>query len=122
MTQAASPRIRGRDLITYLGDPAGFVIEAENGTKLYFAGDTDVFGDMEPIGRLYEPDVAILPIGRSSSAIFEAGCRGSSCSTPRLHPAPLRDLPRTDRDPDELRALAPDVEVISLDPGETIEL
>ncbi len=40
----------GEDSITYLGDPAGFVIEAENGTKLYFAGDTDVFGDMELIG------------------------------------------------------------------------
>ena len=24
----------------YLGEPAGFVVEVENGTKLYFAGDT----------------------------------------------------------------------------------
>ena len=30
----------------YLGEPAGLVIEVENGTKLYFAGDTCVFGDM----------------------------------------------------------------------------
>ena len=41
----------------------GLVIEVENGTKVYFAGDTCVFGDMQLIGRLYEPDVAILPIG-----------------------------------------------------------
>ena len=39
------------------------MIEVENGTKLYFAGDTCVFGDMQLIKRLYEPDVAILPIG-----------------------------------------------------------
>ena len=47
----------------YLGEAAGFVIEVENGTKLYFAGDTCVFGDMQLIGRIYEPDVAVLPIG-----------------------------------------------------------
>jgi hypothetical protein len=39
------------------------VIEVENGTKIYFAGDTNVFGDMQLIKRLYEPDVAVLPIG-----------------------------------------------------------
>ena len=39
------------------------MIGFENGTKLYFAGDTCVFGDMQLIARIYEPDVAILPIG-----------------------------------------------------------
>src|SRR6059058_3623916 len=47
----------------YLGEAAGIVMELENGTKLYFAGDTCVFGDMQLIARLYSPDVAILPIG-----------------------------------------------------------
>ena len=47
----------------YLGEPAGLVIEVENGTKLYFAGDTCVFGDMALIRRIHEPDVAVLPIG-----------------------------------------------------------
>ena len=40
----------------YLGEAAGIVIELENGTKLYFAGDTCVFGDMQLIGRIYAPD------------------------------------------------------------------
>ena len=31
--------------------------------KLYHAGDTAVFGDMRLIGELYEPDIALLPIG-----------------------------------------------------------
>src|SRR5512144_1181226 len=48
---------------TYLGEAAGIVTELENGTKLYFAGDTCVFGDMQLIGRIYAPDVAVLPIG-----------------------------------------------------------
>ena len=47
----------------YLGEPAGFVIELEDGYRIYHAGDTNVFGDMRLIGELYRPDLAILPIG-----------------------------------------------------------
>ncbi|HXG27065.1 MAG TPA: metal-dependent hydrolase [Candidatus Binatia bacterium] len=47
----------------YLGEPAGFVIELEDGSRLYHAGDTNVFGDMRLIGELYKPDLAMLPIG-----------------------------------------------------------
>lgn len=45
------------------GEAAGFVIEFENGFKVYHAGDTAVFGDMKIIGQLYKPHVAMLPIG-----------------------------------------------------------
>jgi L-ascorbate metabolism protein UlaG (beta-lactamase superfamily) len=48
---------------TYVGEPAGFVVELENGYRIYFAGDTTVFGDMALIGELYAPDLALLPIG-----------------------------------------------------------
>ena len=47
----------------YVGEPCGFVIEFENGRKLYHAGDTCAFSDMQLIGELYKPDVALLPIG-----------------------------------------------------------
>lgn len=47
---------------TYAGEPCGIVVGVD-GKKLYFAGDTNVFGDMQLIARLYEPDIAILPIG-----------------------------------------------------------
>ena len=47
----------------YLGEPAGFVVEMENGFRIYHAGDTAVFGDMRLIGELYQPDLALLPIG-----------------------------------------------------------
>jgi L-ascorbate metabolism protein UlaG (beta-lactamase superfamily) len=47
----------------YLGEPAGFVVELENGFRIYHAGDTDVFGDMELIRELHRPDLAMLPIG-----------------------------------------------------------
>src|SRR5579862_4868514 len=51
------------DQIIYGGEAVGFVITMENGFKLYAAGDTNVFSDMAIIGDLYQPHLAILPIG-----------------------------------------------------------
>jgi L-ascorbate metabolism protein UlaG (beta-lactamase superfamily) len=47
----------------YLGEPVGFVVELENGVRVLFAGDTDVFGDMKLIADLHRPQIAFLPIG-----------------------------------------------------------
>ncbi len=45
------------------GNPAGFLITLkENGRKVYFAGDTGLFGDMRLIGE-EGVDLAFLPIG-----------------------------------------------------------
>lgn len=49
--------------VLYLGQAAGFVVELEDGYRLYHAGDTTAFGDMRLIGELYRPDIALLPIG-----------------------------------------------------------
>jgi L-ascorbate metabolism protein UlaG (beta-lactamase superfamily) len=49
--------------IIYGGNAHGLVIEFENGFTVYFAGDTDVFGDMALIGELNHLDAAFLPIG-----------------------------------------------------------
>jgi L-ascorbate metabolism protein UlaG (beta-lactamase superfamily) len=53
----------GGDTTLYLGEPAGFVVEVENGFRFYHAGDTNVFGDMRLIAELHHPDIALLPIG-----------------------------------------------------------
>jgi len=45
------------------GEPAGFLIEFENGFKLWHLGDTGVFGDMKLLGEMYKPDVLLIPIG-----------------------------------------------------------
>ena len=47
---------------SYGGNPAGFVIEAENKT-FYYAGDTALNMDMQLLGKLYSFDLAFLPIG-----------------------------------------------------------
>jgi len=50
--------------VTYPGgEPAGFIVEFENGFKLYHMGDTGLFGDMRLIGEYYKPDLIMVPIG-----------------------------------------------------------
>ncbi len=104
----------------YLGEAAGLVLEFENGTKLYFAGDTCVFGDMSLIGRIYSPDVAVLPIGgHFTMDPREAGVALELLGTKRCIPCHFGTFPLLAGTPDELRRQAPDVEVIELQPGET---
>jgi L-ascorbate metabolism protein UlaG (beta-lactamase superfamily) len=45
------------------GEPVGFIIELENGFKIFHMGDTGLFGDMKLIGDYYKPDLIMIPIG-----------------------------------------------------------
>jgi L-ascorbate metabolism protein UlaG (beta-lactamase superfamily) len=45
------------------GAPVGYVLELENGFKIYDTGDTDVFGDMALINKFFKPDLALVCIG-----------------------------------------------------------
>jgi L-ascorbate metabolism protein UlaG (beta-lactamase superfamily) len=49
--------------IIYGGEAAGYVLQFRDGRSLYFAGDTNVFADMQLIQELYHPELAFLPIG-----------------------------------------------------------
>jgi L-ascorbate metabolism protein UlaG (beta-lactamase superfamily) len=53
----------GKDESHIGGEPVGFIIELENGFKIYHMGDTGLFGDMRFIGEYYRPDLIIVPIG-----------------------------------------------------------
>lgn len=46
----------------YGGMPCGFVFEIE-GKTIYHAGDTALNSEMKMIGEVYQPDIAMLPIG-----------------------------------------------------------
>jgi L-ascorbate metabolism protein UlaG (beta-lactamase superfamily) len=108
---------------TYLGEATGLVIEVENGTKLYFAGDTCVFGDMQLIARIYEPDVAILPIGgHFTMDPREASVALELLGVKRCVPCHYGTFPLLHGTPAELRELAPDVEILDPAPGETVEV
>lgn len=49
--------------ILQLGHPNGIIITPDEGPVVYHMGDTAIFGDMELIAELYEPEIGIVPIG-----------------------------------------------------------
>ena len=110
------------------GDPAvplgeALVLEFENGTKIYFAGDTCVFGDMQLIGRIYQPDVAVLPIGgHFTMDPREAGVALELLGTKRCIPCHYGTFPLFTGTPDQLRVEAPDATIHALEPGGTLVL
>ena len=53
----------GKDETLVGGEPVGFIIELENGFRIYHMGDTGLFGDMKLIGEHYKPDLVLIPIG-----------------------------------------------------------
>lgn len=53
----------GHEEIHVGGEPAGFIIELENGFKIYHMGDTGLFGDLAFIADYYRPDLVLMPIG-----------------------------------------------------------
>ena len=107
---------------SYGGEPCGIVITFENGTAVYFAGDTCVFGDMQLIGRIYRPDVAVLPIGgHFTMDPREAGVALELVGARQCIPCHYGTFPLLAGTPDELRKHAPDgVEILAIEPGETV--
>lgn len=45
------------------GEAVGYIIEMENGFKIWHMGDTGLFGDMKFIYDRYKPDLVLIPIG-----------------------------------------------------------
>jgi len=45
------------------GEAVGYIIELENGFKIWHMGDTGLFSDMKFISEYYKPDLVLIPIG-----------------------------------------------------------
>jgi len=45
------------------GEAVGYIIELENGFRIWHMGDTGLFGDMKFIADYYKPDLVLAPIG-----------------------------------------------------------
>ena len=53
----------GKDEVHPGGEPLGYIIELENGFRIYHMGDTGLFADMKFIADYYKPDLVLMPIG-----------------------------------------------------------
>lgn len=107
---------------SYGGEACGLIVKTENGTVLYFAGDTCVFGDMQLIGHIYQPDVAIIPIGdHYTMGPREAAVALELIGAPRCVPSHWGTFPALTGTPQKLQELAPaGVQVEQLEPGDSV--
>jgi L-ascorbate metabolism protein UlaG (beta-lactamase superfamily) len=108
------------DSLEYMGEPVGLVFTLENDTRIYFAGDTNAFGDMQLIRRLYEPQIAVLPIGgHYTMDPKEAAVALEFLGAEKCVPCHWGTFPALTGTPEQLRGLT-DVEVVDIQPGGTI--
>jgi L-ascorbate metabolism protein UlaG (beta-lactamase superfamily) len=115
----------GKQEIHVGGEPAGFVIELENGFRLYHMGDTGLFGDLGFIAEYYRPDLVLIPIGGH----FVMDPKDAAYATrhylkPRFAiPMHYGTNPMLKGTPEEyVRALGQtDTKVLALSPGERVE-
>jgi L-ascorbate metabolism protein UlaG (beta-lactamase superfamily) len=78
---------------------------------------------MQLIGRIYSPDDAVLPIGdHYTMGPKEAAVALELLGTKRCVPCHYGTFPVLVGTPQELKQLAPDVDVAELEPGGTIDL
>jgi L-ascorbate metabolism protein UlaG (beta-lactamase superfamily) len=111
--------------VVYGGEPCGYVITLEDGTRIYHAGDTAVHAEMALVAELYAPEIAILPIGD----LFTMSPREAAVAARMLQPKwivpchwgtfpALTGTPEMLRE--ELQRLGVAAEVVALRPGETL--
>ena len=113
----------GKKMI-YGGEPCGYIVRLPGGLRIYHAGDTAIFGDMKLIAELYEPEVAMLPIGD----YYTMGPREAAMAIRLLnakHVVPMHygTFPALTGTPEELKKLTQDIsglEIHALKPGESI--
>jgi L-ascorbate metabolism protein UlaG (beta-lactamase superfamily) len=53
----------GKDQMYIGGEACGFIIELENGFKIWHLGDTGLYGDMKFLGERHRVDLLLTPIG-----------------------------------------------------------
>lgn len=107
------------------GSPAGYVIQI-GGHTIYHAGDTTIFGDMKLISELYEPEVALLPIGDRFTMGIKEATKAVEFIRPKIViPMHYNTFDIISQDPLEFKQAVEsktDTKVIIKKPGESIEL
>jgi L-ascorbate metabolism protein UlaG (beta-lactamase superfamily) len=111
--------------VIYGGEPCGYVITLEDGTRIYHAGDTAVHSDMALIGEIYAPEIALLPIGDLyTMSPREAAYAARMLKSKYIVPSHYGTFPALTGSPDALREeltkLGLQSEVVALKPGETL--
>jgi len=110
--------------IIYGGEAAGYVLHLPDNRALYFAGDTNVFTDMQLIEQLYHPELAFLPIGDLyTMSPREAAVACRLLRAKKVVPMHFGTFPPLTGRPEQLQKLISDtaIEVWPLEPGKPVD-
>lgn len=109
------------------GCPVGYILTLPDGYCVYHAGDTGIFSSMELFARLYSIDLALLPIGgvfTMDPPQAALACNLLQCAN--VLPMHWGSFPvleqNTDRFAQELHNQGVSTRLISLHPGQSLEL
>ena len=107
------------------GVPVGYVIELENGFRIYHTGDTDVFGDMAFIGKFHKLDLALVCIGGHFTMDPEraAYAMRELIRPKQVIPMHYGTYPVVNRTPAEFKAALGNtpIKVLDVKPGEALK-
>ena len=105
----------------YGGEACGYVVSFENDVKMYHAGDTNVFGDMDIIRELYGPEIVMLPIGDHYTMSPREAAHACKLLKPKVViPMHFGTFPPLVGRPADLRKLVTGMEVVDMKPGEML--
>jgi L-ascorbate metabolism protein UlaG (beta-lactamase superfamily) len=107
MTHALhSSSLQDGDKTLYGGEAAGFILTFKDGRKAYFAGDTAVFSEMAIYADLYQPELALLPIGdHYTMGPHEAAYAARLLKVKQVIPMHYGTFPALKGTPEELAAM-----------------
>jgi L-ascorbate metabolism protein UlaG (beta-lactamase superfamily) len=116
----------GKDETHVGGEPCGFIIELENGFKIWHMGDTGLFSDMRMIGEYYKPDLILIPIGGGQFVMnpWDAALATRDYIKPRFAlPFHYGTIPALSGTPQEyMQALGnTPTKVFPINPGDTLD-
>jgi L-ascorbate metabolism protein UlaG (beta-lactamase superfamily) len=108
-----------------LGAPTGVIIISKEGT-IYHAGDTGIMSEMQLIGEIYKPDIALLPIGGHFTMDQNEAAKAVELIKPKVAiPMHYGTFPVLYGDPEEFRRIVIsrgiNTNVVILRPGEKFE-
>ena len=115
----------GKDETHPGGEPVGYILELENGFRIWHMGDTGIFPDMKWIAEYYKPDLVMIPVGGTFTMdAADAAYALRELIKPKYAiPMHYRTTPGAKTPPEQLvEALGSSpVRVLMLKPGEAVQ-
>jgi L-ascorbate metabolism protein UlaG (beta-lactamase superfamily) len=104
---------------------SGFVLAYDNGITIYDTADTCVFSDMQLLGQMHGPQIAVMPVGGKYTMGVREAARAASFIRPDIvipchygdtmgQPADIEALSQA------VQFLSPNTKVVKLDPGQSM--